>query len=161
MIDVVAVAEPEIQEPETPESEPMEASVPMAQVSKADARNAQPEIPEASEPARKSQKFKIAETEEPPKRKPGRPKKVVDEVPQEPKTVSEAHAKQSFAPRVPPKPRAKTRVPKENIPIQLPEAPAPLPFQGLSSAELVAELVNRRRVEERAMKANLYRSFVM
>ena len=156
MIDVVAVAEA---------SDGSGASVPKAQ-----AETQEPEIPEASEPMQASvpTAHEITETEEPPKRKPGRPKKVVEarearvpkaqEVPQEPKT-----------PRVkpPPKPKAKTRVPKENkaapsrseVPIQLPEAPAP--FQGLSSAELVAELVNRRRIEERAMKATLYRSFVM
>ena len=84
-----------------------------------------------------------------PKRKVGRHRKEPD-----PKT-----------PRVkaPAKPKPKLRQPreKENEPPQLaPEEPQ-RPFEGLSSAQLVAELVNRRRTEERAMKANLYRSFVM
>ena len=151
MVEVVAVGEiPEMQEPEIQETEMQEPEI----------QNT-PSAPELS--ASGTHAERAPEIEEPkPKRKAGRPKKEV-QAPQEPKTVSEAHAKQSFAPRVkpPPKPKAKPRVPKENIPNQLPEAPASLPFQGLSSAELVAELVNRRRVEERAMKANLYRSFVM
>ena len=84
------------------------------------------------------------------KRKPGRPKKEVEKVEK---------------PKSPPKPKAKTRTPKENIaPATAPEIienRAPEPFYGLSSAQLVAELVNRRRLEERQMKQNLYRSFVM
>ena len=89
----------------------------------------------------------IAETV---KRKPGRPKKEIEKVEK---------------PKPPPKPKAKPRVPKENIaPTNAPEIienRAPEPFYGLSSAQLVAELVNRRRIEERQMKQNLYRSFVM
>ena len=92
----------------------------------------------------------IAETV---KRKPGRPKKEVEKV----EKVEKA--------KPPPKPKAKPRVPKENIaPTNAPEIienRAPEPFYGLSSAQLVAELVNRRRLEERQMKQNLYRSFVM
>ena len=143
MVEVVAVGEiPEMQEPEIQAEMQETEKVPTARTQSV-LQNPETEASGAEH---------APEIEEPkPKRKAGRPKKEV-QAPQEPKT-----------PRVkpPPKPKAKPRVPKENIPNQLPEAPAALPFQGLSSAELVAELVNRRRVEERAMKANLYRSFVM
>ena len=91
------------------------------------------------------------------KRKPGRPKKEIEKVEKVEK------------PKPPPRPRPKTRTPKENIaPANAPEIIQPeerdarvAPFYGLSSAQLVAELVNRRRLEERQMKQNLYRSFVM
>ena len=96
----------------------------------------------------------IAETV---KRKPGRPKKEVEKVEKVEK------------PKPPSRPKAKTRTPKENVaPANTPEIIQPeerdarvAPFYGLSSAQLVAELVNRRRLEERQMKQNLYRSFVM
>ena len=119
-----------------------------AEASQMEAQEALEEAPEAEAPEAEAPEAE-APVETAPKRKPGRHRKE----PAEPKT-----------PRVkpPPKPKAKARTPreKENEPPQL--APEPQrPFEGLSSAQLVAELVNRRRTEERAMKANLYRSFVM
>ena len=94
-----------------------------------------------------------AETAE--KRKPGRPTKgKVEKVGK----VEKA--------KPPPKPKAKPRSPKEKIAPANPqpeitENRAPESCYGLSSAQLVSELVNRRRLEERQMKPNLYRSFVM
>ena len=83
----------------------------------------------------------------PPKRKPGRPKK-------------NPEAKPKAAPKAP---RPKAKAP----PAQSAQASSPVvpPFRAtldtMSSAQLVAELVNRRRQTEREIKQNLYRSFVM
>jgi outer membrane biosynthesis protein TonB len=91
---------------------------------------------ERTQPEPKKRGRPKKETPKPPepKRKPGRPKK---EPPQE--------------------------TPQERIAPQ--ERPEIDPFRAtldtMSSAALVAELVNRRRASERQMKQELYRSFVM
>ena len=88
-------------------------------------------------------------TSSPPEPKPkkrGRPKKIPEPEP---------------PPPPPPAPKPKQRKPKvEKAP---PEALVAEPFSldDMSSAQLVAALVNRRRASEREMKQNLYRSFVM
>jgi hypothetical protein len=82
---------------------------------------------------------------EPPKKKPGRPKKDSAQAPS-------ARERSSQPPTQPPAP-------------VLSAHPEIDPFRAtldtMSSAALVAELVNRRRASERQMKQELYRSFVM
>ena len=75
-----------------------------------------------------------------PKRKVGRPKKE-NAQPTQPKAAQ----------------------PKAQPKAQQPAQPAPPPFtiNDMSSAQLVAELVNRRRANERTMRQELYRSWVM
>ena len=104
-------------------------------------QEAEPQAPEPASSARVPQ-----EQPEPKPKKGGRPKKIAE--PPEP-------------PPPPPGPKPKRRKPKvEKAPP--PETfVAPFNLDDMSSAQLVAELVNRRRASEREMKQNLYRSFVM
>ena len=85
-------------------------------------------------------------TPEAPKRKPGRPRK------EAPPPTPEPPA---------PKPRAKraARPPPEAAPPVEPQQD--FSIGNMSSAYLVAELMNRRRDRDRDMKASLYKSFVM
>ena len=80
-----------------------------------------------------------------PKRRPGRPKKEKPESPA-PKAKPES-----------PAPKAK---PESKKPAPVMPAPA-FSIDDLSNAELVAALVNRRRANERTMRAELYKSWVM
>ena len=93
------------------------------------------------------------EPEAAPKRKPGRPRKAAP------------------PPQAPPVPQAPPAAPKKVImrktrPARPPPEEAAAPeftetISDMSSAYLVAELMNRRRERGREMKASLYRSFVM
>ena len=88
---------------------------------------------------------------QPEKRRPGRPRKEPKEQPKE--NVPPPEAK--------PKAKPKTRAKVKDEPFKtLQEAPS-FTINDLSNAQLMAELVNRRRTTDREMKANLYRSFVM
>ena len=111
---------------------------------------------------------------EPQPKKRGRPRK--DAAP--PKAVSEAHAKQSFAP--PKAPKAAPTAPRSDLrsraagtaapkaPRAAPKAPIapPEPFEALSnmsSVQLLSELVavvGRQRQTERERKQQMYNSFV-
>jgi hypothetical protein len=81
-----------------------------------------------------------------PKKKPGRPKK----------DSAQAPSERSSQPP--------TQAPSDSQPPVLSashEDPFRATLDTMSSAALVAELVNRRRASERQMKQELYRSFVM
>jgi len=101
-----------------------------------------------------------------PKRKPGRPKKDRNEDRNEDRNDRVARvARVAPAELAAPAPKAKPKAKKQPAadPVDRIAAADPIQFSinDLSSAQLVAELVNRRRATEREMKANLYRSFVM
>ena len=96
--------------------------------------SAEPEVSTASAPKKRGRPKKEPEPPPPPEpapKKRGRPKKP-------------AHAPQA----PPPTPEASS-------------AREPFALDTMSNAQLVAELVNRRRQTERQMKQDLFRSFVM
>ena len=67
-------------------------------------------------------------------------------------------------PQAHPEPKRKVGRPKKDAqPAQVAQVAQAAPFtiNDLSSAQLVAELVQRRRANERSMRAELYRSWVM
>jgi nucleoid-associated protein YgaU len=97
-----------------------------------------------------------AQSAEPPKRKPGRPRKNPEAIPKA--EAAEAKAKAPKAPR--PKLKAPPSTPAQSSPV-VPVDPFRATLDTMSSAQLVAELVTRRRQTEREIKQNLYRSFVM
>ena len=101
------------------------------------------------------------------------PEPEVSEAPREPEVSAEPTPKKRGRPKkepppppepAPKKPRGRPKKPPPTSEApEAPEASAPQPFtlDSMSSAMLVAELVNRKRQAERQMKQNLYRSFVM
>jgi hypothetical protein len=121
-------------EPDAPEPEILEAPETQPET--------QPEIPVMSsesrpEPKKRGRpKKETPKPPEPPKRKPGRPKKSE----QKPQPPQETPPERSSQPEI---------------------DPFRATLDTMSSAALVAELVNRRRAFERQMKQELYRSFVM
>ena len=89
------------------------------------------------------------EPEAAPKRKPGRPRKAAPTpVPQVPPTAPKKVIMRKTRPARPP--------PEEAAAPEFTET-----ISDMSSAYLVAELMNRRRERGREMKASLYTSFVM
>jgi hypothetical protein len=117
------------------------------------------ETPEAEEITEESPPVEAESIDEapPPKRKPGRPKK--NDSAAGAQSAPEAKAK----PKAPKAPKPKARAPKA-APAQsavVPVDPFRATLDTMSSAQLVAELVTRRRQTEREIKQNLYRSFVL
>ena len=148
MISEIPIGEPPA--PEVNESTPEVSDAPKARTADT------PEV--AAAPAEQSP-LPMTRTAEPecppppeiPKRKPGRPRKEV-----EPKAQPKPKAQASRVPQV-----DRVHAPKAQA---QPKAQAPSPefsIGDLTSAELVAELVNRRRANERTMRQELYRSWVM
>ena len=130
-IPVDQIPEPEIPEPETP-------------------------APEIETPVEGHDRVAPPPPPQPPERLPrkvGRPKKN----PEEPK----APPKATPAPKAKPKPKPKPAGPTDRVAPPQAVAPQAITIGDLSNAELVAELINRRRANERSMRAELYKSWVM
>ena len=107
--------------------------------------------PASSPPPEPASSARVPQEQAPKKR--GRPKKIANSV-----RVPQEHPEPEPPPPPAPKPQRKPKVAKAPPPEAFVE---PFSLDAMSSAQLVAELVNRRRASEREMKQNLYRSFVM
>jgi hypothetical protein len=103
--------------------------------------------PEKAEPKKRGRPKKTEPPPEP-KKKPGRPKKDSAQAPSERSSQ-------------PPTQAPSERSSQPPVLSASHEDPFRATLDTMSSAALVAELVNRRRASERQMKQELYRSFVM
>jgi hypothetical protein len=143
MVTEIPVSEETQEITETQELEPVEAESQEDAAQDSGATSAAPPVDGSAG----------AQSAEPPKRKPGRPRKTPEAIPK-----AEAKPKAPKAPR--PKLKAPPSTPAQSSPV-VPVDPFRATLDTMSSAQLVAELVTRRRQTEREIKQNLYRSFVM